>query len=61
MCREDILLHAYELAKANQGAPGVDGQSFEDIESEGRGEWLQGIRKELSDKTYQPQAGATGD
>jgi len=36
MWREDILLHAYELAKANKGAPGVDGQGFEHIESEGR-------------------------
>src|SRR5437763_8254 len=43
MWRQDILLHAYELAKANKGAPGVDGQSFEHIESEGREEWLEGI------------------
>jgi RNA-directed DNA polymerase len=54
--REDILLQAYELTKANKGAPGVDGQSFEQIESEGREKWLAGIRKELREKTYQPQA-----
>src|SRR5436309_4864194 len=53
--REDILAHAYELARANKGAPGVDGQSFEDIESQGLGEWLIGIRQELRNKTYQPQ------
>ena len=53
--REDILLHAYALAKANDGAPGVDGESFEDIESRGREKWLNGLRQDLHDKTYQPQ------
>jgi len=45
--REDILVHAYEQARANKGAPGVDGQTFEQIESAGREEWLTGIRQEL--------------
>lgn len=53
--REDILAHAYELVRANKGAPGVDGQSFEDIESRGLGEWLTDIRQELRSKTYRPQ------
>src|SRR6266700_3449783 len=53
--REDILLHAYERARANKGAPGVDGQSFEQIESAGVGEWLTGIREELHNRTYKPQ------
>src|SRR5260370_3999496 len=52
--REDILAHAYALAKSNDGAPGVDGQSFEDIESAGVEGWLKGIREELRNKTYQP-------
>ena len=56
MYREDILAHAYALAKSNQGAPGVDGQSFEGIESQGLEEWLSGIRNDLRAKTYQPQA-----
>ena len=49
--REDVLLHAWTLAKADQGAPGVDGESFEDIESKGVMEWLNGLRRELHDKT----------
>jgi RNA-directed DNA polymerase len=43
--------------KANGGAPGVDEQSFQEIESQGLEEWLDGIRKDLRDKTYQPQPG----
>src|SRR5579875_906283 len=53
--REDILAHAYELAKANKGAPGVDGQSFEEIEAQGRGKWLTELRNELRTKKYKPQ------
>ena len=53
--REDILAHAYALARANKGAPGVDGQTFEQVESGGVEEWLTGIRQELRNKTYQPQ------
>lgn len=53
--REDILHHAYGLAKANKGAPGVDGQTFGEIEAQGLEEWLEGIREDLRDKTYKPQ------
>src|SRR5260370_3845220 len=35
ICREDILRHAYGLARANAGAPGVDGVSFAQIEEQG--------------------------
>jgi len=53
--RADVLLRAWLLAKANDGAPGVDNESFEDIESRGVKEWLDGLGKELHDKTYRPQ------
>jgi RNA-directed DNA polymerase len=53
--REDILLHAFRLAKANGGSAGADGMTFEQIESEGIEEWLSGIREQLRAKTYQPQ------
>ena len=54
--RDDILRHAYGLAKRNGGAPGVDRKTFEMIESEGLEEWLSGIREELHSKTYLPEA-----
>jgi len=53
--RDDILNHAYALARANHGAPGVDGQSFEDIESAGRVKWIDGLKEELRSQTYKPQ------
>jgi RNA-directed DNA polymerase len=53
--REDILGHAYALARANKGAAGVDEQTFEQIESRGVEAWLTGIREELRNRTYQPQ------
>src|SRR5215470_6796105 len=48
ICREDILRHAYDLARANAGAPGVDGVTFAAIEKAGIEAWLAGLRKELT-------------
>src|SRR3989475_6077759 len=53
--REDILAHAYELAKARRGAPGVDGQTFEGVEAQGLEKWLTELRNELRTKRYKPQ------
>ena len=54
ICREDILLHAYRMARANAGAPGVDGVTFAQIEEQGLERWLAGLREELVLKTYRP-------
>jgi len=54
ICREDILRHAYGLARANAGAPGVDGVSFAQIEASGLEAWLAGLRVDLVAKTYRP-------
>src|SRR4029078_13731895 len=57
ICREDILLHAYRLARVNAGAPGVDGMTFAQIEKQGLEAWLAGLRMELVSKTYRPDPG----
>ena len=54
--REDILRHAYALARANAGAPGVDGVTFAEIEASGVEGWLAGLCEELISKTYRPSA-----
>jgi RNA-directed DNA polymerase len=54
ICREDILRHAYGLARSNAGAPGVDAVSFAQIEERGLEAWLTGLREELVLKTYRP-------
>jgi RNA-directed DNA polymerase len=50
--REDVLRHAWALARANGGAPGVDGIDFPTIEAAGLEEWLTGLREDLTAKTY---------
>jgi len=52
---EDILRHAYALARANAGAPGVDGMTFEQIDASGVEAWLKGLREELVSKRYRPE------
>ena len=38
--REDILAHAWAQCRSNKGAPGVDGQDFEEVEKYGVLRWL---------------------
>ena len=52
--RKDVLAFAYECCKANGGAAGVDGQTFEDIEAYGVERWLDELSQELKNRTYQP-------
>ena len=53
--RADILCHAYDLARANKGAPGVDGMTFDQIEADGLEDWLARLGEELRTKTYRCQ------
>ena len=47
VCKMETLQAAYKLAKENNGAPGVDGVTFESVESAGRTEFLEQLREEL--------------
>ena len=50
----ETLSAAYELAKRNNGAPGIDGVTFEAIEGAGVGAFLAQLRDELVTRTYWP-------
>jgi len=52
----ETLAEAYRRAKRNGGAPGIDGLTFEDIESSGVETFLMGVQEELKTGRYQPSA-----
>jgi len=54
VCKRETLQEAYEMAKKNDGAPGIDGVTFEAIEEKGRESFIERIREELIAGTYQP-------
>jgi len=55
VCRSDVIEEAYRHCRANGGAPGIDGLSFDKIEAQGRKQWLEGIMQELRGGFYRPQ------
>jgi RNA-directed DNA polymerase len=56
VCKMEILQEAYQMAKKNNGAPGIDGVTFEVIEGSGVERFLKQIQNELVHQTYRPMA-----
>jgi RNA-directed DNA polymerase len=54
VCKMETLRQAYSLARKNDGAPGIDGVTFEAIEAQGVDVFLEGLRDELVLRTYRP-------
>ena len=54
VCKMETLREAYDMAKKNDGAPGVDGVTFEAIESQGAEALLEQLRDELIGRSYTP-------
>src|SRR5499427_1390526 len=55
VCKWETLRAAYELAKQNDGAPGVDGVTFDAIEADGVDAFLDQLREELVQRRYRPR------
>jgi RNA-directed DNA polymerase len=53
--RADVLQEAWKRCRANGGAPGVDEQTFADIEACGVEKWLGEVAEELRTKQYEPR------
>ena len=54
VCKRETLQEAYQMAKSNNGAPGVDGVTFDAIEESGVEGFLKQIQEELVHNTYRP-------
>ena len=56
VCKMETLWEAYRMARSNNGAPGIDGVTFEAIEESGPESFLKRIRDELVSHTYLPES-----
>src|SRR6266540_3916924 len=54
VCKMETLREAYQMARSNDGAPGIDGVTFEAIEESGAESFLVQIRDEIVTNTYRP-------
>lgn len=54
VCTGETLRAAYAMAKSNDGAPGIDGVTFEAIEEAGVEPFLAQLQRELQTRTYRP-------
>jgi RNA-directed DNA polymerase len=57
VCKRETLQEPYQMAKSNNGAPGIDGVTFEAIEESGVEGFLKQTQDELDQNTYQPMPG----
>ena len=55
VCKRETLYQAYQLTKANDGAPGMDGVTFDLIEAEGVEMFLDQLYQELIKRNYRPE------
>lgn len=54
--RLDVLTHAYDCCRANKGAAGIDGLTFDGVESYGQERWLGELAQQLREESYRPDA-----
>jgi hypothetical protein len=55
VCRADVLEEAFRAGRRNDGAPGCDGMTFDQVAAHGQDRWLEELRQELRAGDYRPQ------
>ena len=54
VCKKEVLIEAYRRTKSNNGAPGINGVTFEEVERQGLDRFLDQIEEELRTEQYKP-------